>query len=745
MPDPPLLQPPVFSKNPPMPAPSEQQPRDGIAGLIERVTFHSEETGFAVLRVKAKGHRDLVTVIGSLATVNAGEWVTAEGRWVRDREHGLQLKAEFLKCTEPTSREGMEKYLGSGMIKGIGPVYAKKLVARFGEEIFTVIEQFSKRLEEIEGIGTERRKRIKEAWKEQKIIREIMVFLHSNGVSTSRAVRIYKTYGEDSIETVRADPYVLAREIHGIGFKTADQVAQKIGIPHDSILRARAGLGHVLLEATGNGHCALPRGLLLENGVKVLEIDAAIIDEALARMLVDGEVVEESIAGESLVFLPALKLAEEGIAARILPLTRTPGSYPEIEIEKAIAWCEEKTGKALALQQKEAIRQAIKSRVMVITGGPGVGKTTLVNSLLKILRAKKVKCLLAAPTGRAAKRLFESTGVEAKTIHRLLEFLPSTGAFSRNENNPLDCDLLIVDEVSMVDVPLMHKLLRALPRRGHLIFVGDADQLPSVGPGMVLHNFIESGVMPVVRLTEIFRQAAQSRIITNAHRINEGNLPEISESTDSDFFFIEREEPESIQSTLLQMVRERIQKKLGCNPVNDVQVLCPMNRGTLGVRTLNELLQNALNPLRPNEPFVEKFGWQFRLRDKVMQIRNNYDKDVFNGDIGVVTAIDSDEREIVIRHDQREVRYDTSELDEVVPAYAATIHKSQGSEFPVVVIPVAMQHYMMLQRNLIYTGVTRGKRLVVLIGQKKALEMAVRNCQTLHRYSGLLQRLKALK
>jgi len=724
--------------------PHESEPQDGITGLIERVTFHSEETGFAVLRVKAKGHRDLVTVIGSLASVNAGEWITAQGRWVQDQEHGLQLKADVIQCSEPTSREGIEKYLGSGLIKGIGTVYAKKMVEKFGEDVFTIIEQYSKRLEEISGIGPERRKRIKEAWKEQRVIREIMVFLHSNGVSTSRAVRIYKTYGEHSIETVRADPYILARDIHGIGFKTADQVALKLGIPYDSILRVRAGLRYLLFEATREGHCALPREILCEKAVILLEIDLSLVTETVTRMQMDVEIVEESIAGELLVFLPAMKQAEEGIASKIHQLCDSPCGYPEIEIEKAIAWCEGKTGKTLALQQKEAIRQALTSRVLVVTGGPGVGKTTLINSLLKILLAKKVKCQLAAPTGRAAKRLFESTGIEAKTIHRLLAFLPSTGAVTRNEHHPLDCDLLIVDEVSMVDVPLMHQLLKALPKRGHLILVGDADQLPSVGPGRVLQHFIDSKIIPVVRLTEIFRQAAESRIITNAHRINEGQLPEILESPESDFFFIEREEPEAIQATLLQMVRDRIPKKLNCNAIHDIQVLSPMNKGSLGVRTLNGLLQNALNPLQPDESFVEKFGWQFRLRDKVMQIRNNYDKEVFNGDIGVVTALDPLEREIVIQYNQREVRYDEGELDEVIPAYAATIHKSQGSEFPVIVIPLAMQHFMMLQRNLIYTGVTRGKQMVVLIGQKKALEMAIRNNATHQRFTGLLQRLTLL-
>jgi exodeoxyribonuclease V alpha subunit len=711
--------------------------------LIERVTFFNEENGFAVLKVKVKGQREPVTVVGSLPSVSAGEWLTAEGRWVRDREFGRQFKGETLNSTAPTTREGIEKYLGSGMVKGIGPVYAKKLVETFGERIFDIIETESGRLQEIDGIGPERRKRIKEAWAEQKIIREIMVFLHSNGVSTSRAVRIYKIYGERAIDEVRSNPYALSKDIHGIGFKTADQIAQKIGIPHDSILRACAGLEHVLAEATGQGHCALPLGFLKDEAEKLLGVGQQVIETALQRTLGQKELVQENVGGREMIFLPALKRAEESIAVRIRTLCDGKTNYPPIDFEKAVDWSQKKTGKELAPSQREALQQALNSRLLIITGGPGVGKTTLINTLLMILRAKKVECLLCAPTGRAAKRLSETTGLEARTIHRLLEVLP-TGAFGRNERNPLNCDLLVVDETSMVDVPLMNYVLRALPGGASLILVGDVDQLPSVGPGMVLRNLIDSGVVPVARLTEVFRQAANSRIITNAHRINEGQIPELfGKDIETDFFFIERDKPEDISEMVLEMVKHRVPKKFNLDPFRDIQVLSPMNRGSLGIRELNARLQEVLNPEKREEPTIEKFGTQFRIRDKVIQTENDYDKEVFNGDIGQIVKIEPADREVIVRFEQREVRYDFGELDELSPAYAITIHKSQGSEFPCVVIPLATQHFMLLQRNLVYTGVTRGKKLVVLIGQRKALEMAVRNNRTEQRFSGLLERLHA--
>ena len=709
-----------------------------LSGLVERVTFFNEDSGFCVLRVKASGHRELVTVVGSAAAVSAGEWLTAEGTWVRDKEHGLQLKAVVLRTVPPTTPEGIERYLGSGMVKGIGPVFARRMVAEFGTKILSIIEHSSGELETVEGIGPKRRRRIKQAWEDGKRVREIMLFLHGHGVSTSKAVRIHKKYGDQAIETVRSNPYVLAKDIYGIGFKTADQIAQNVGIPKDSFNRASAGIDHVLLEATTEGHCALPAAQLTASAVALLDVGEEIVEQALSRMITGGSLVLEMIREESLIFLPHLRKAEQSIAAKIRALVQAPPTYPPIDFEKAVQWCEAKTGKTLAPSQKEALRTALTSRVVIITGGPGVGKTTLMNSILKILRAKGVKCMLCAPTGRAAKRLSEATGMEAKTIHRLLEVQPATGQFARNESNPLDCDLVVMDEASMVDVLLMNSLLKAVSLRASLMLVGDVDQLQSVGPGSVLKDLIDCGVVPVVRLTEVFRQAAGSQIIVTAHRIRGGLMPELVQGPESDFYFIARDEPEQIVSMLEDVVRNRIPRRFHLDPIQDVQILCPMNRGSLGVRELNLHLQRVLNPPKPDEPVVEKFGWRFQTRDKVIQTENNYEKEVFNGDIG---AIDLIEREVSIRFDNRLVSYDFGELDEVSLAYAVTIHKSQGSEFPAVVIPLATQHYMLLQRNLIYTGITRGKKLVVVIGQKKALGMAVRNDRTQRRYSGLLERL----
>jgi len=707
-----------------------------LAGPVERVTFHNDDSGFCVLRIKARGHRELITVIGHAAVISAGEWITASGEWINDRTHGQQFKAKFLKTSEPTSLDGIEKYLGSGMIRGIGPVYAKKLVRAFGEKVFDTIEAEPERLREVTGIGAVRASRITTAWADQKIIREIMVFLHSNGVGTARAVRIFKTYGADAVQVMSENPYRLARDIRGIGFKTADAIAMKLGIEKTAMIRVRAGISFALSEAMDEGHCGLPTDELMPLAEKLLEVPIDLVRAALDLETSEGTVIADSVGETRCVFLAGLHRAERIIAERLVQLANGKLPWAWIDPDKALIWVEDRIGLVLAESQVAAIRLALVSKTLVMTGGPGVGKTTIVKGILRILAAKSVRLLLCAPTGRAAKRMTEATGFEAKTIHRLLEVDPKTGGFQRGDDNPLECDLLVIDEASMVDVMLMQALIKAVPSTAALLIVGDIDQLPSVGPGQVLADVISSGAMPVVRLTEVFRQAAESRIITTAHRINQGLNPDLSPpGIDTDFYFVQAEDPEIAVQRIVELVKTRIPARFGFDPIRDIQVLCPMNRGGVGARSLNIELQAALNPA--GEQKVLRFGWIFAPGDKVMQIQNDYDKEVYNGDIGYVDEVDLEDGELVASFDGRAVSYAFGELDTLVPAYAATIHKSQGSEYPAVVIPIMTQHYAMLQRNLLYTGVTRGKKLVVLVGQKKAVAIAVRNVSGRRRWSKL--------
>ncbi len=720
---------------------------EALTGTIETVTFHNPDTGFAVLRVQVAGRRGLATVVGVLASAVAGEYVEAEGTWQQDRQHGLQFKAERLVTTPPHTKQGIERFLASGLVKGIGKHYARKIVEVFGERTLAVIDESPAFLQEIKGIGPKRIQRIRESWREQKAVRSIMIFLQEHGVGTARAVRIYKTYGDQAVDLVRSNPYRLATDIWGVGFQSADQLAEKLGIDRASPLRAAAALRYVLQQLSSQGHCGYPEQGVVEQTGQLTGIPPDIVRAAVESLREDKSLIREpwsqGQADEPWLYLTTLFLAEQGVARTLKELKQGVHPLPRVDLDAALAAIEQRMRLTLAPTQREAVRQAATQKVLVVTGGPGTGKTTIVRGILEIFSIKGLRCALGAPTGRAAKRLSETTGREALTIHRLLEFDPGLGGFKRDREHHLDVDLLIVDEASMVDVVLMNQLARAVPRWACLVLVGDVDQLPSVGPGAVLADVIASGAVPVVRLTEIFRQAGHSRIVQAAHQVNQGEVPESGPPGQlTDFYHIEAATPDAILERIIQLVRERIPARFGLDPFRDVQVLTPMNRSELGARHLNTRLQEVLNPAQLGVAEVERYGWTYRVGDKVLQTVNNYDKEVFNGDIGRVKSIDLNERELVVDFEDRAVSYDFGELDELALAYCLSIHKSQGSEYPAVVIPLHTQHYMMLQRNLLYTAITRGKKLVVLVGSGKALTLAVQRQDTARRYTALKWRLQ---
>ncbi|HEV7503780.1 MAG TPA: ATP-dependent RecD-like DNA helicase [Thermoanaerobaculia bacterium] len=712
-----------------------------VEGVLERIVFSNEENAWTVARLTVAGQRDLVTAVGNLLGVQPGENLRLTGAWIQDPKYGKQFKVASYATVTPATVGGIEKYLGSGLIRGIGKVMASRLVATFGMETLDVIENRPDRLVEVEGIGPKRSRDILRAWEEQREIKEVMIFLQSHGVSTHYAIKIYKAYGPRASELVRENPYRLATDIYGIGFKSADKIAAALGIPPTAPQRIEAGSLYLLGQGGDRGHVYLPRKTLLEEAEKLLEAPAALVDQALAALAETEQIVLEPLDApeDQAVYLRSLHAAETGVAARLRALLVQPPLPLEIDVDRALDWFEKSETIELARQQRQAVRAGLTRKVLVITGGPGTGKTTLVRGLVKILEKKRQKVLLAAPTGRAAKRLAEATGAEATTLHRLLELDPKTRQFVRNREHPLSCDLLIVDEASMLDTVLANHVLRAVPDHGRLILVGDVDQLPSVGPGRVLADLIRSDAIEVVRLTEIFRQAERSLIVVNAHRVNQGLMP-ILESVDSDgdFFFIERAQQEELVETLAQLVSRRIPAKFGLDPVEQIQVLTPMNRGPLGTENLNAVLRDLLNPKGVE---VTRGGHTLRVGDKVMQVRNNYDLEVFNGDIGRIVAIDEVDQLVTVALDGRQVVYDHGSLDELVLAYACSIHKSQGSEYPCVVIPLHSTHYVMLQRNLLYTALTRAKRLAILVGEEKALRIAVGNRRVRARFTRLAERL----
>ncbi|GAA0330025.1 SF1B family DNA helicase RecD2 [Streptomyces blastmyceticus] len=725
-----------------------------VEGVLERITYANEESGYTVARVDTgRGSGDLLTVVGSLLGAQPGESLRMEGRWGSHPQYGRQFTVENYTTLLPATIQGIRRYLGSGLIKGIGPRIADRITEHFGTDTLDVIEKDPKRLIEVPGLGPKRTKMIGAAWEEQKAIKEVMVFLQGVGVSTSIAVRIYKKYGDASISVTRHQPYRLAADVWGIGFLTADRIAQAVGIPHDSPERVKAGLQYALSQSTDQGHCYLPEEKLIADAVKLLQVDTGLVIDCLAELAGDEEgVVRESVPGPdgepvTAVYLIPFHRAELSLAAQLTRLLRTEddrlAAFRTVEWDKALAWLADRTGAELAPEQQQAVRLALSSKVAVLTGGPGCGKSFTVRSVVELARAKKAKVVLAAPTGRAAKRLSELTGAEASTVHRLLELKPGGDAVY-DKDRPLDADLVVVDEASMLDLLLANKLVKAVAPGAHLLLVGDVDQLPSVGAGEVLRDLLAPGSpVPAVRLTRIFRQAQQSGVVTNAHRINSG-VPPITQGL-ADFFLFPEEDTEEAGRLTVEVAARRIPAKFGLDPRRDIQVLAPMHRGPAGAGNLNALLQQAITPARPGLAERRFGGRVFRVGDKVTQIRNNYEKGengVFNGTVGVVTALDEVEQRLTVRTDEdEEVGYDFDELDELAHAYAVTIHRSQGSEYPAVVIPVTTGAWMMLQRNLLYTAVTRAKRLVVLVGSRKALGQAVRTVSAGRRCTALDHRL----
>lgn len=709
---------------------------ESLRGVVERITYANEDTGYSVIKVKSKGYMDLVTVVGSMATVNVGSVLYMKGFWTHNAKYGRQFEVREWEETLPASIYGIEKYLSSGLIKGIGPVYAKKIVNLFKEQTLDIIEEEPDRILEVPGIGKKRVEMIKKAWQDQKEIKNIMLFLQSYGISTSFGSRIYKYYGNESIEVVRENPYQLADDIYGIGFKTADGLASKLGIEKDSFKRCRAGIFYTLSQLSEEGHCYASSEQLITKCVEILEVEESKIIMTLDYLISEKELIKEL---PDMIYLPPFYYSEQGVAKRLKQIMMCKPHKQVKPSQEVIAQLEKNDGITYDEIQRHAIMQAEISKVMVLTGGPGTGKTTTTHGIISLFKASGMEVLLAAPTGRAAKRMSEATGLEAKTIHRLLECKPPEG-YKKNEDSPLEGDVLIIDEASMIDIILMYNLLKAVPNHMILIIVGDIDQLPSVGAGNVLQDIIASNVVPTIKLERIFRQAMGSQIITNAHKINKGENPDLRGGKTSNFFFMEQEENEGVISTIINLCVKRLPNYYHVSPIKDIQILTPMQRSETGAANLNTVLQAALNP---NTLCLKRGATEYRLHDKVMQIRNNYDKEVFNGDVGFISAIDLDAKTLKVNFDDREVEYEVLELDELVLAYATTIHKAQGSEYPIVIMPFTFSHYVMLQRNLLYTGITRAKKVVILVGNRNAIYMAVKNMTVKNRNTLLWQRLQS--